>query len=270
MATVTVAAVLFGAGCEADEEPIPDLGPTSAELGAGEDDYTYLEEDDEVQIVLGPQGGHMIALGVRAQGIWAGDPDDPTDGKNPRTTFQAFLAGEEQPLGSITVARGLSSANEDLELLGTWLIFNSAHDTAVYFDKSLDITVSIVDTYGNTAEADVTIMAIAPEEEPDEEDTSTAWLLSPAAPLLDFDIEPGVVVGRVDDDSELSARDVRHAHDKPVAVVRGDGRVSGVETFLVGHVALQPIFGVVHGEQGDEGDAAHYRMEMMISTALDF
>ncbi len=135
-----------------------DLGPAWVEVGDGEDQHTGLDDGDDVPIVLGPQGGYMIALSLGAGGVLAGDPADPTDPRNPRVTFQAFLPDEPEPLGSITPVRGLSPMDDgDLQLLGTWLIFDAALDTAVYFDQLIDVDVQITDARGNEASDSVSV-----------------------------------------------------------------------------------------------------------------
>lgn len=141
-----------------------DLGPLWVEVGDGEDQHSPLADGDEVPIVMGPQLGYMIPLSLGASGVLPGDPDDPTDPDNPRMTFQAFLPDGHDPLGSITVVRGLSPTDAgDLELFGTWLIFDAALDTAVYFNQPIDVTVQITDTLGNDAAAAVTVTSTWPD-----------------------------------------------------------------------------------------------------------
>jgi hypothetical protein len=145
------AALLLLAGCA-------DLSPAWVVIGDGQDQHTGLLDGDDVPIVQGLQGGHMVALSLGAGGVLAGDPTDPTDPRNPRVTFQAFLAEEPDPLGSITVVRGLSPMDDgDLQLLGTWLIFDAALDTSVYFDQVIDLEVRITDSRGTEATDSVSV-----------------------------------------------------------------------------------------------------------------
>jgi len=147
LVALSVAFVLAGCG--------PDLGPAWVEIGEGRADHSGLDDGDEVTIVEGPQGGYMVALSMGAGGVLAGDPADPTDPDNPRVTFQAFLqdlAVHPHALGSITVIRGLDEgADGDLRLVGTWLIFDPALETSVYFDQPIVVDVKIVDALGNEA-----------------------------------------------------------------------------------------------------------------------
>lgn len=154
-------AALAGLGCG------DDLGPVWVELGQGETHHAVLADGDEVEIVEGPQGGTMIALSLAAGGVQAGDPADPTDPDNPRVTFQAFGASDSTravPFGSITVVRGLQANSDgDVELAGTWLIFDAALDEAQFFDQPLLVDLRIVDALGNEAEDSAEIFATAPE-----------------------------------------------------------------------------------------------------------
>ena len=162
---VVVWAVVPSAACvpESPGDSGVDLGGAWADLGAGERDYVPLDEDDSVQIVLGPQGGHMIALGLQAGGILGGDPADPTEPDNPRITYQCLLG--DQLLGSITVAAGLQPVGDGaLEIVGTWLVFDSSVDTSLYFDEPLRLSALVVDSRGHSAGDEVTVLAVAPEE----------------------------------------------------------------------------------------------------------
>ncbi len=132
------------------------------ELGAGLDWATVLHDGDPVQVVLGPQGGHMVALGLHAGGVPRGDSTDPTAPSNPRVTFQAHL--DHDVIASVTVIRGLSRTGGALELAGTWLIFDPALPTTAYFDMPLLLHVNIVGEGGESASDEVEVVAMAPLE----------------------------------------------------------------------------------------------------------
>jgi len=106
----------------------------------------------------------MLALSVVADGVTAGDPADPTDPDNPRVTFQGFAADDAartDPLGSITVVRGLAETEEgELHLLGTWLVFRANLDTSVYFDQPLIVDVRLVDVGGHEASDSALVTAV--------------------------------------------------------------------------------------------------------------
>ncbi|HJN76329.1 MAG TPA: hypothetical protein QGF58_20540 [Myxococcota bacterium] len=132
------------------------------ELGAGLDSYATLDASDEVEIVLGPQGGYMIALALQAVGVEGGDPLDPTVPDNPRTTFQSYLPSQPDAIGSITVALGLTRVDDEVhELVGVWLIFNPELPLEDYFDQEIAVTVDIVDEAGSLHDEE-TVLAVWP------------------------------------------------------------------------------------------------------------
>ncbi len=156
---------LVAVSCTPADEP--ELGDAWVVVGAGEESYSELVDEDEVPIVQGPQGGFMIALSLQAGGVVGGDPLDPTKPANPRATFQAFPSEDPEaaPLGSITVVRGLTPiGGKAFELLGTWLIFDPSLPVESYFDTDMEIVVTLVDTEGDTASDSVAITALAPLE----------------------------------------------------------------------------------------------------------
>lgn len=141
-----------------------DLGDSWLELGAGLDGYAQLQDSDDVEIVLGPQGGYMIALALQAGGVDGGDPTDPTVPDNPRSTFQAFLPGEPDPIGSITVALGLTPVDDEvLELHGVWLIFNPQLPSEAYFDQEIKVSVDVVDSRGQLRD-EAQVLAVWPSD----------------------------------------------------------------------------------------------------------
>jgi len=137
-------------GCAAEEpEPVPE---SWCELGYGEESWSAAATDDPVEIVLGPQGGYMIAFGLQASGIEGGDPSDPTVTENPRATFQARLSADPDgdPIGSITVMAGLTPVEGVLQLVGIWLILDPTLPLDDVFNQPIDVTVDLVTSGGVT------------------------------------------------------------------------------------------------------------------------
>ena len=138
-------------------------GPAWVEMGAGETEFGALGDGDVVQIVAGPQGGYMIALGLRAGGVVPGDPSDPADPDNPRTTFRAADPDTGDVLGIVTQQRGLITVNDEtFELVGSWLIFNPTIDTSMYFDREIGLSVSLVDALESDTLDEVSVVVSAP------------------------------------------------------------------------------------------------------------
>jgi len=214
--------------CAGDDQPV---GPAWVEIGAGADQFAPLADGDSVSIVLGPQGGFMVALALRTGGIVPGDPSDPTDPDNPRVTFRIVPAGGGDPFGVVTEQRGVSAAGDDgYELAGSWLIFNPALDTADYFDQMVDLSVTVVDRRGESASDGVSVTALAP-----------------ATASLHRDVDPGEVVGRAGDHPEHAAGEVGDPHLQAVAgdrVAVGGGAAEAALERLVAHRAVVGRLGV--------------------------
>ena len=85
IATAFLGAVLGAAGC-GDE---PEDPPTGGEvwLGTGTTEYRELEEDEELPLIAGPQGGHHFIVHARMSGLLPGDPTMPGLIGNPSTSF---------------------------------------------------------------------------------------------------------------------------------------------------------------------------------------
>jgi len=203
-AALATAALAFALvpGCGAEDEG-PDPNAWVA-LGAGFEQYAGLADGDSVPIVLGPQGGYMIALALRAGSVEPGDDGDPSAPSNPRITFRALHLNDDSVLGIITQQRGLSPAASDTyESFGTWLIFNPAIPTDVYFDGEIRVDVDLVDARGAQPTDTVTITVTAPEM------TESVG--------RDLDIDPGEVVRRTRHHAEHAAGDVGDPQQQIVA-----------------------------------------------------
>jgi hypothetical protein len=67
-APLTLAILLSAAGCAATGEIAP-FDPTSnIEIGTGESEFVPLEDDDELEVVLGVQGGYHVVGNARVRG----------------------------------------------------------------------------------------------------------------------------------------------------------------------------------------------------------
>lgn len=214
-------------------------GPAWISLGAGDTSYAELADGSEVDIVLGPQGGYMIALAVQAGGVVPGDDGDPADPDNPRITFRATRMATATTLGIITQQRGMTRVDDEMyEVTGSWLVFNASVDTAEYFDQMVEIDVELVDTDGRATADSVTVMLVAPPVEQ-------------SAALLDLDVDPRVVVGRTDHDAQHAASDVDGAQEQEVTRFGRDVCAGAEEALLerdVSHVAGVGVVDVHHGD----------------------
>lgn len=90
--------IALTAGCVAGPE---DTGPeleASVLLGTGEWEWEDLDED--INVILGPQGGYHILGSVRVRGMVVGDPENLGDPTNPTTHFEVLHEGEDLVISS--------------------------------------------------------------------------------------------------------------------------------------------------------------------------
>ncbi len=213
---LVLAVVACGTATDSGVFDPEELGPATLQIGAGEKIYQPLEDGTSIPIVMGLQGGHMVAMGMRVTGIVSGDPSDPSHPDNPRFTFRASLAETEEPLAIITLQRGLFDGPDGAAMIwGSWMIFNPAVETAAYFGKEIEIGLRVVDVLGTELETSVMVMAVAPGE-------NDEAVPPPTASLLDLDIYPGEVIWRVDDDAKIAARQVGGPEQKVVPSLWAD------------------------------------------------
>lgn len=81
-------------GCSDDDGPMTEAA--IVELGTGTIEFMPLADDDPLEIIAGPQGGHHFVVHARAQNIIPGDAAIPGLQANPRTVFAAFTEAGEQ------------------------------------------------------------------------------------------------------------------------------------------------------------------------------
>lgn len=243
---MTLSLFVLAAGAPACSQPI-ELGPQWLEVGAGDRTYVAIEDGQTLSIVAGPQGGHMIALGLRAGGVIPGDPLDPTEIDNPRATFRINPVGSEDVVGITTVQRGLTTVDENtFELVGTWLVFNPSVDTALYFERDLRVDATLVDSLGNTLTGSATVFARAP---------STSAGRCPRS--QQFDVDPGKIVRRPGDHAQHAAAQIDHTQQQMISRRRRHVRAIGDEAALKGNVTRLPVGRVVQAKHLDFGAVVH-------------
>jgi hypothetical protein len=215
------------------ESLAPEAGSAWARIGAGERSYAPLLDGAAVPIVLGPQGGYMIAVGVQAGAIVAGDPHDASEPTNPRVTYRALRQSDGRVLGVTTRKQGMRALGDaTFEQSGTWLIFDPALDTASYFDTQIRLEVIVVDELARTASDDVVIIAAAPQS-------------------AHLEIEPAEVVRRARHDAEHTAGEVERAQQQAVTRLGGDLGTRHLEALLERRVALVTWRAVLGREELD-------------------
>ncbi|MBT8493344.1 MAG: hypothetical protein KJO07_09835 [Deltaproteobacteria bacterium] len=115
-------------GCGGDDEPVIE-GPPRVELGSGESSFEPLVDGDEIEVVLGPQGGYHLVGSARVGGIDPGNPNDLGDSDNPTTTFRVFVGSSRFDAMASTYTQGLKSAgNAEYEMIGRFVILDILDD----------------------------------------------------------------------------------------------------------------------------------------------
>jgi hypothetical protein len=152
---------LFGCSNE-PQSKADELGPLLIELGTGEWDWEALEDDGDIPVIEGPQGGFHFLGSVRVSGIEAGSADDLSDPLNPTTTFSVWRDGENLAPASRFV-QGLDPAPTDArpyrhQMVGRFVIMNIENDDELD-GVELDLTVAVHDANGTTTEASLHLTA---------------------------------------------------------------------------------------------------------------
>jgi len=125
---VHLIALLLACSGEPDDD-VSDDEP-AAELGTGEVSFESLDDDDNIIIVFGPQGGYHFNGSVRAAGINGGDAENLEDPDNPLTTFRVFVDDEQIDVG-IDYRQGLDPTADGFEMVGRRVILDIASDDAL-------------------------------------------------------------------------------------------------------------------------------------------
>lgn len=142
-------------GCGAELAiPVEDLGELELRLGKGLYSHVQVHAGDDIEVYLGPQGGHMLYACFVVTGVEPGDPSDPNDPNNPKATFRLFVG--DQVVGVVNRRFGLvETAPGRYASPGTIVVFTGSVPPEQYLDRSLELAVRVVDAAGRTVEASV-------------------------------------------------------------------------------------------------------------------
>ena len=136
----------------------------SVELGTGISGFTPMGEN--LQFVLGNQGGTFLILHAKIRGLTPGDPTLPVDPAAPTTHFSVRLADgqvvEEQcPTQLAYEDAGDGSATLLRPLLLPFLPLSLGQGA---FDTDITVSVDVVDVMHRMAHAEAVVHAQAPPE----------------------------------------------------------------------------------------------------------
>lgn len=131
------------AACEPaeDVEPFacesPDPGLLEVGIGNLSTGFVAIEDGDEVQVVLGPQGLHMIVVSARIQGYEA-----PPYGERARVTAATRLDGTVIG-GTVDFLTPNEAAADQVEFVGLRSVFTA--ETEVFVGRQADVVVTVRD-----------------------------------------------------------------------------------------------------------------------------
>ncbi len=149
--------MILALGCGPEDASSPLAGTGEIHAGKGLTGHTPLNDGDDLEVWLGPQGGHMVYVCFRARGFEPGDPQDPNHAGNLKATFTA-MAGDEV-LGVVNRKIGLSAVEDGLYAApGTILVIESP-DGDEFPDLPLTIRIRLVDAAGTVGETTVDVLA---------------------------------------------------------------------------------------------------------------
>jgi hypothetical protein len=121
-----------------------------------------LNDDEELSVYAGPQGGHHFYMHARIRGLSPGDPDQPTE-TNPATWFSATLVEDGTDLTQAPCVFPLAyEVDGDGELALPYapiLQLNSVYVPAIY-GKRVRIKVEVMDGEGRYATREVEVVAV--------------------------------------------------------------------------------------------------------------
>jgi hypothetical protein len=148
-------------GCGGDDEPVVE-GPPRIELGTGESSFESLSDGDEIEVVLGPQGGFHLVGSARVGGIHPGDPDDLGDPDNPTTTFRVFVGNTRFDAMASSYTQGLEPAgNAEYDMIGRFVILDILDD-AELSGMTVRFEVDVVSADGTAMASDSRMLLAVP------------------------------------------------------------------------------------------------------------
>jgi hypothetical protein len=153
--------------CGDDGGPSADAGPQEIELGTGGIAFEPLEEDQNLLLVSGTQGGFHFVVNARIRGFLTGNPSVPDELGNPLTRFSIFEEGGRQIDIMPRPYRLGYRAGDDgwFELpsgrilqVDQELVINEGLVPAIYGER-VRLFVEVRDAMGTEAEAEIWVIA---------------------------------------------------------------------------------------------------------------
>ena len=129
----------------------------AVELGTGTIAFEPLEDEAEIGLVTGPQGGHHVIVHARARSLDPGDPLDPSAPGNPHTVFLAFdLDGERLDMRTADYTLGYL-ADGDWYVLPSGRLMIMNEDVLPTIGDRVRLRVELTDRSGETAASELVV-----------------------------------------------------------------------------------------------------------------
>ena len=161
--------MLVGCG----SSPSPDANPGDlgvVELGRGTTGWEQIPPGGQIELHSGPQGGHHFIVHARIADLLRGDPTIAGALGNPKTTFSAFLDGEQVDQNLPPYQLGYEDPGDGFFYLasGRLLILREEFVTDLLESEVL-IRLTVVDASGKRGVDERTLQVVeaAPIDRPD-------------------------------------------------------------------------------------------------------
>lgn len=143
-------------GVDAGEPVMPTI-----ELGTGELEFEPMVDGQDLEFILGPQGGYHFLASMRVTGVDPGTRTDLTDPRNPTTEFQAWVGDTRVDLRASSYTQGLDrrADGEGYEMIGRLLILDITGNSDLA-NMNTRIVVTVRDADGIMLEDERMIRAI--------------------------------------------------------------------------------------------------------------
>jgi len=155
-----VSALLSGTGCTeiecaglAETEPV-------VELGVGQDSFSSLDEGEQVEIVLGPQGGYHIWGALQTEGLHGGRPPQPGNDTRPFVDFEVEV--EDTFLSVYTQGPRLLERRPGGRGLEGALVVLDIRSSLDLHEAEADMSVVVEDICGRQSTDERRVMLVSP------------------------------------------------------------------------------------------------------------
>lgn len=136
------------------------MEPT-VEIGTGELEFEPIEDGQELELILGPQGGYHFLASMQVTGVEPGTRTDLNDPRNPTTEFRAWVGDTRVDLRASSYTQGLDLQpdGEGYEMIGRLLILDITSNSELA-GMATRVEVLVTDADGIMLQDDRTVVAV--------------------------------------------------------------------------------------------------------------